>query len=364
MVPSCCAPLPRGRTGDRTDASTHASSRTGRGPGPGHGLTVPLSTLRPPQPPAARRCAPTPLPRRGARRRSRSSASTSATARSPRAESDRYLTAVDRRERPCRDRHRRPLGAGPRRCATRSSARRENVTDEGLARIRARHRPAARPGHVAGPRRRRWPPARPAILWIAGNVHGNEESGTDAALRTLRDLADRSDCAADQHPRQRDRRPAARAEPGRPRARHPPQRLRLRHEPRLVRPHAAGDRRQAGAHAAVPAAAVHRRPRDGPRRLLLPAQRRPRLPRDQRPVDPLDQRHLRPRAAAGVHPPGHPVLQLRRLRPVLHGLRRHGAEHRVRRGRHDVREGQRRPDRAAARRAVPRAVGVAVARRR
>ena len=36
----------------------------------------------------------------------------------------------------------------------------------------------------------------PAILWIAGNVHGGEESGTDASLRVLYELADRSDCAA------------------------------------------------------------------------------------------------------------------------------------------------------------------------
>ncbi|GII89824.1 M14 family zinc carboxypeptidase [Sinosporangium siamense] len=36
----------------------------------------------------------------------------------------------------------------------------------------------------------------PAILWVAGNVHGGEESGTDGALKTLYDLADRSDCAA------------------------------------------------------------------------------------------------------------------------------------------------------------------------
>jgi len=38
--------------------------------------------------------------------------------------------------------------------------------------------------------------AHPAILWIAGNVHGGEESGTDAALRVLWELADRVDCAA------------------------------------------------------------------------------------------------------------------------------------------------------------------------
>ncbi len=36
----------------------------------------------------------------------------------------------------------------------------------------------------------------PAILWIAGNVHGGEESGTDASLRVLYELADRTDCAA------------------------------------------------------------------------------------------------------------------------------------------------------------------------
>lgn len=36
----------------------------------------------------------------------------------------------------------------------------------------------------------------PAILWIGANVHGNEESGADASLRVLHDLADRSDCAA------------------------------------------------------------------------------------------------------------------------------------------------------------------------
>lgn len=35
------------------------------------------------------------------------------------------------------------------------------------------------------------------ILWVTGNVHGNEPSGTDAALRVLRDLGDREDCAAE-----------------------------------------------------------------------------------------------------------------------------------------------------------------------
>lgn len=36
----------------------------------------------------------------------------------------------------------------------------------------------------------------PAIAWVTANVHGDEESGTDASLRVLRDLADRTDCAA------------------------------------------------------------------------------------------------------------------------------------------------------------------------
>jgi hypothetical protein len=38
----------------------------------------------------------------------------------------------------------------------------------------------------------------PDILWVAANVHGNEESGTDASLRVLYELADRDDCAATQ----------------------------------------------------------------------------------------------------------------------------------------------------------------------
>jgi hypothetical protein len=36
----------------------------------------------------------------------------------------------------------------------------------------------------------------PAIAWDAANVHGNEESGADAALKLMYDLADRKDCAA------------------------------------------------------------------------------------------------------------------------------------------------------------------------
>jgi len=50
--------------------------------------------------------------------------------------------------------------------------------------------PAGRARQIAG--------RQPAILWVASNVHGNEESGTDASLRVLYELADRDDCAARQ----------------------------------------------------------------------------------------------------------------------------------------------------------------------
>ncbi|HEX5390208.1 MAG TPA: M14 family zinc carboxypeptidase, partial [Burkholderiaceae bacterium] len=36
----------------------------------------------------------------------------------------------------------------------------------------------------------------PAVLWLGGNVHGNEESGADASLQVLYELAAREDCAA------------------------------------------------------------------------------------------------------------------------------------------------------------------------
>ena len=38
----------------------------------------------------------------------------------------------------------------------------------------------------------------PVVLWLMGNVHGDEESAADAQLRVLYELADRTDCAARQ----------------------------------------------------------------------------------------------------------------------------------------------------------------------
>jgi Zinc carboxypeptidase len=73
----------------------------------------------------------------------------------------------------------------------------ENVTSDGLARVRGNTALLRNPftsaeeaGTLAA--------STPAILWLAGNVHGNEESGADADLRILYELADRDDCAAQQ----------------------------------------------------------------------------------------------------------------------------------------------------------------------
>ena len=40
--------------------------------------------------------------------------------------------------------------------------------------------------------------ATPTILWVSGNVHGGEESGADASLHALYELAARDDCVVDE----------------------------------------------------------------------------------------------------------------------------------------------------------------------
>jgi hypothetical protein len=58
-----------------------------------------------------------------------------------------------------------------------------DVTPSGLARVRqaaARLRDPNTPAKEA----RQLLLTTPAIVWVTGNVHGNEESGADAALRT------------------------------------------------------------------------------------------------------------------------------------------------------------------------------------
>ncbi|MEU4240914.1 M14 family zinc carboxypeptidase [Actinoplanes sp. NPDC026619] len=60
--------------------------------------------------------------------------------------------------------------------------------------IRALRDPRETPAAMA----RRIAATRPAIVWIAGNVHGGEASGADAALKTLYELAAGRSCAVKQ----------------------------------------------------------------------------------------------------------------------------------------------------------------------
>ena len=68
-----------------------------------------------------------------------------------------------------------------------------NVTNQGLAQIQADtatiRDPATPQTTVDG-----LASTTPVILWIAGNLHGGEESGADASLQLLYELADRDDC--------------------------------------------------------------------------------------------------------------------------------------------------------------------------
>ncbi|MGZ8628747.1 MAG: M14 family zinc carboxypeptidase, partial [Actinomycetota bacterium] len=72
----------------------------------------------------------------------------------------------------------------------------EHVTTTGLEEVRQavlRIRDPATPREEA----EALAASTPAFLYVAGAVHGSEESGTDAALQVLYELADRIDCAAD-----------------------------------------------------------------------------------------------------------------------------------------------------------------------
>jgi len=110
------------------------------------------------------------------------------------AESDRYLDVVDREsDRVTGGTLGHSVQGRPLRYAIVGEP--ERVTAAGLAGVRA----AA--AELMGPdttpqRAAQIAAADPAILWMAGNVHGGEESGTDASLRVLWELADRTDCAA------------------------------------------------------------------------------------------------------------------------------------------------------------------------
>lgn len=110
------------------------------------------------------------------------------------AESDRYLEAVAARsERVVSGTLARTAQGRPLKYAI--VGRPELLTRAGLAKVRLDAgllRDPRTPAKLAERIAARGVP----ILWVSGNVHGNEPSGTDAALRVLRDLGDRSDCAA------------------------------------------------------------------------------------------------------------------------------------------------------------------------
>jgi hypothetical protein len=71
----------------------------------------------------------------------------------------------------------------------------DNVTPGALAELRA-HAAALRDPALSASQAQAIAQDMPRILWLAGNVHGGEESGADASLQILYDLADRTDCAA------------------------------------------------------------------------------------------------------------------------------------------------------------------------
>jgi hypothetical protein len=110
------------------------------------------------------------------------------------AESDSYLLAVDERSsRVTSGVAATSVQGRPLRYAL--VGRPERVTSAGLDAVRASAAKLMDPRTTAT-QAAQIAAANPAILWIAGNVHGGEESGTDASLRVLYELADRSDCAA------------------------------------------------------------------------------------------------------------------------------------------------------------------------
>jgi hypothetical protein len=110
------------------------------------------------------------------------------------AESDRYLLAVDGAStRVTSGVAATSVQGRPLRYAI--VGRPDRLTSGGLSAVRASAAELMDPGTSAR-EADRIAAADPAILWIAANVHGGEESGTDASLRVLYELADRSDCAA------------------------------------------------------------------------------------------------------------------------------------------------------------------------
>jgi Zinc carboxypeptidase len=72
-----------------------------------------------------------------------------------------------------------------------------NVTDAGLAKIRAATAKIRDP-QTSAAQAADLAETTPGIVWLIGNVHGGEESGADADLQTLYELADRDDCVVEE----------------------------------------------------------------------------------------------------------------------------------------------------------------------
>jgi hypothetical protein len=73
----------------------------------------------------------------------------------------------------------------------------DNVTPAGLAAVQEAVSKLRNP-ETSAREAERLARTTPVVLWLMGNVHGDEESPTDAELRVLYELADRDDCAARQ----------------------------------------------------------------------------------------------------------------------------------------------------------------------
>ena len=265
------------------------------------------------------------------------------------AASDRVVTAeaatsVGGQSDPLRDR--RPPGPGDAR--TRLAAIR--AEPPGPARPARRRRPRSTP---------RWPTRRP-ILWVAGNVHGGEESGADARCTPCTSWPPGPTASSSGILDQRHRRHPADPEPRRPRDR--PRRNLYGFDMNRdwfarTQPETDG---KLEVIRRVPADAVHRRPRvragrtTSSRRTPIPSTTRSRTRPTTGSTSCTARRSSTQFDAEGIK--------------YFHGapydffaidLRRHRPDRRLPRRRDDLREGERRPDRRARARAVHLDLGVA-----
>ena len=144
--------------------------------------------------------------------------------------------------------------------------------------------------------------ARPSC-WVAGNVHGGEESGADASLQVLYELAAVT-TARRRSPRQRGRRILPTQNPdGREAERRRNAYGFDMNRDWFARTQPETDGKLELLRQYPPQLFIDAHEMGGTR-LLLPAERRPDLPRDRRRVGRLDQPHLRPRPMHdGVRPP-------------------------------------------------------------